>query len=215
MEDLHKARGEHYYAAIDVVKQENFENGKGKYGPDIAVGFGYSLYARDLMRIVAVADALNCSLDWLLGRADSMELVPYQDTEHQEEEVSYQGTQWRIGDPTENGHYILLVQYDVDAPTCLEEWEWDNDNGWQDDFHQLDEDIVEILGWIPRPKLPAIVHTYRSASGINNDCFTGISPSGHCGAAAYCNNEHTCCLQCDDISCNGRCDWIDDAAEVI
>lgn len=88
MEDLHKARGEHYYAAIDVVKQENFENGKGKYGPGCLVGFGYALYAEDLMRIVAVADTLNCSLDWLLGRTDSMELVPYQDAEiHSDSEV--------------------------------------------------------------------------------------------------------------------------------
>ena len=88
MEDLHKARGEHYYAAIDVVKQENLENGKGKYGPDITVGFGYSLYARDLMRIVAVADTLNCSLDWLLGRTDCMDVVPYLDTEiHSDSEV--------------------------------------------------------------------------------------------------------------------------------
>lgn len=131
MEDLHKARGEHYYAAIDVVKQENFENGKGKYGPGCLVGFGYALYAEDLMRIVAVADTLNCSLDWLLGRTDAMELVPYQGT------------------------------------PC------------------------------------------------NNSCCTGISPSGHCGAAAYCDRKCTCCLQCDDTSCNSRCGWIDDAAEVI
>ena len=131
MEDLHKARGEHYYAAIDVVKQENLENGKGKYGLGTNIGFGYNLYTEDMMKIVAVADALNCSLDWLLGRTDAMELVPYQGT------------------------------------PC------------------------------------------------NNSCCTGISPSGHCGAAAYCNRECTCCLQCDDTSCNSRCGWIDDAAEVI
>lgn len=141
METLHKARGEHYYAAIDVVNQENLENGKGKYGPDMNVGFGYNIFCRDLMKIVAVADVLECSVDYLLGRAESP--VPYQDTRPKAKSVPYLDT------------------------------------------------------------------------AVNASCRTGISPSGYCGSAAFCNNEHTCCLNCDDTSCNGRCGWIDDAAEVM
>ena len=141
METLHKARGEHYYAAIDVVKQENLENGKGKYGPDMNVGFGYNIFCRDLMKIVAVADALQCSVDYLLGRAEEP-LVLF-GVKSETEEVSYWGT------------------------------------------------------------------------ALNASCKTGISPSGYCGSAAFCNKEHTCCLNCDDTSCNGRCGWIDDAAEVM
>ena len=144
MEDLHKARGEHYYAAIDVVKQENLENGKGKYGLGTNIGFGYNLYTEDMMKIVAVADALNCSLDWLLGRTDDREShLSFREPECPFEDVSNLGT------------------------------------------------------------------------SFNNSCITGISPSGHCGAAAYCDRDCSCCLQCDDISCNSRCGWIDDAAEVI
>lgn len=141
METLHKARGEHYYAAIDVVKQENLENGKGKYGPDINVGFGYNIFCRDLMKIVAVADALQCSVDYLLGRTEDPRVLLGHRV--QTEEVPYQGT------------------------------------------------------------------------ALNASCKTGISPSGYCGSAAFCNKEHTCCLNCDDTSCNGRCGWIDDAAEVM
>lgn len=141
METLHKARGEHYYAAIDVVKQENLENGKGKYGPDMNVGFGYNIFCRDLMKIVAVADTLQCSVDYLLGRTEDPRVLLGHRV--QTEEVPYQGT------------------------------------------------------------------------AVNASCKTGISPSGYCGSAAFCNKEHTCCLNCDDTSCNGRCGWIDDAAEVM
>ena len=222
MEDLHKARGEHYYAAIDVVKQENLENGKGKYGPDITVGFGYSLYARDLMRIVAVADVLNCSLDWLLGRTEDREShlsfrepecpfedgVPYQDTKPQEE-VSYQGTTWHTGCPDDPGDYLLMLKFQ-DSIT-YEMWHWKNES-WADMFNCDYNEYTDgtIIGWIPAPELPQ-----KTPSSLNDFCCTGISPSGHCGAAAYCDSGRTCCLQCNDISCNGRCGWIDDASEVI
>ena len=38
-------------------------------------------------------------------------------------------------------------------------------------------------------------------------CITGQSKSGFCGAAAYCNEEYNCCVQCPN-NCNGRCGWI-------
>ena len=208
MEVLSKARGDSYYIkTCDDDKQTRMESGEGDYSPNSTLSFGYNLRACDVMHIVAVADALQCSVDYLLGRTEDREShlsVPVQ-----EAPVSYPGTQWKIGDPTEEGRYILLVRYDVDAPTCLEEWEWDNDHGWQDESQLLDEDLVEVLGWIPWPKLPAAVHSPESSS-----CKTGISPSGYCGSAAFCGKSHTCCLQCDE-DCNGRCGWIDDAAEVI
>lgn len=39
-------------------------------------------------------------------------------------------------------------------------------------------------------------------------CITGKSKSGICGAAAYCNTEYKCCVQCTD-DCNGRCGWLE------
>ena len=158
--DLVFARGESFYHEFcDDPKQQKMESGEGYYSPNSTVSFGYNLRACDVMHIVAVADALKCSVDYLLGRTEDREShlsVPVQ-----ENPVSYSGAQWKIGDPTEDGRYILLVRYDVDAPACLEEWEWDNDHGWQDESQLLDEDLVEVLGWIPWPKLPASVHSSR------------------------------------------------------
>ena len=151
MEDLHKARGEHYYAAIDVVKQENLENGKGKYGPDISVGFGYSIFCRDLMKIAAVADVLHCSVDYLLGRTESP--VSYLGTELQKQEVSYQDTTWQTGEPKEAGTYILLLGFDSSTHRTVEQWDWDERTGWHDDSILLDvEDGCYVMGWIPTPK---------------------------------------------------------------
>ncbi len=43
-------------------------------------------------------------------------------------------------------------------------------------------------------------------------CITGKSGSGHCGAAAYCNEPVNCCAACDK-DCNGRCGWLDEAGD--
>lgn len=60
------------------------------------------------------------------------------------------------------------------------------------------------------PKAP----TGKTAPALNVSCITGMSPSGHCGAAACCANECTCCLQCSE-DCNMRCGFIDDVAEEV
>lgn len=44
---------------------------------------------------------------------------------------------------------------------------------------------------------------------INNECQTGLSPTGHCGAAYYCERDYSCCAACPDI-CNVRCGWMGD-----
>lgn len=43
-------------------------------------------------------------------------------------------------------------------------------------------------------------------------CITGKSKSGICGAAAYCNTEYKCCVQCTD-DCNGRCGWLEERCQ--
>lgn len=43
---------------------------------------------------------------------------------------------------------------------------------------------------------------------MNERCITGLSLSGQCGAAAYCNNGYSCCAKCPE-DCNIRCGWLD------
>lgn len=49
----------------------------------------------------------------------------------------------------------------------------------------------------------------ESKSHLNGKCITGKSPSGHCGAAAYCSEPYDCCAACPD-PCNLRCGWLDE-----
>lgn len=41
----------------------------------------------------------------------------------------------------------------------------------------------------------------------NGKCVTGLSPTGHCGAAAYCAEPHECCAACAQ-NCNIRCGFL-------
>ena len=40
------------------------------------------------------------------------------------------------------------------------------------------------------------------------ECIKGKSPSGTCGAAAYCDKGLKCCSECPE-PCNSRCGWLD------
>lgn len=46
-----------------------------------------------------------------------------------------------------------------------------------------------------------------SESPLNHTCCTGFSPSGHCGAAHYCDKPYSCCSQCNE-DCNLRCGFL-------
>lgn len=58
--------------------------------------------------------------------------------------------------------------------------------------------VTEEAGEFPDP---------GAESRGNGSCITGLSPSGHCGAARYCNQPHDCCQDCPE-DCNVRCGWI-------
>ena len=209
VEQIVSARGESCYeAAYDDPKQEKQENGEGLYGPNEKVSFGYGISAADMMKVVAVADLLHCSVDYLLGRTDRMELVPDSDAKPEAKEtVSNLGTAWNVGSPEESGDYLLILRDPYDSVLNYEHWSW-NGAVWEHagghGRHYPDID-GEILGWMPLPKAPE----ENLEAPLNDSCITGMSPSGHCGAAACCDSDHTCCLQCDE-PCNSRCGWVDD-----
>lgn len=78
-------------------------------------------------------------------------------------------------------------------------------------------ELAEALGCSIDWLLTGKEHVPGSGTGQNPDtplnsyCITGLSPCGHCGAAAYCANGVECCSQCDD-PCNSKCGWLPEAA---
>ena len=47
---------------------------------------------------------------------------------------------------------------------------------------------------------------------LNQECKTGYSPSGHCGAAFCCEEPYQCCAACPQ-DCNMRCGWMPEKKE--
>ena len=94
VEAFTKARGVFYSAAVDNPKQLTMESGEGKYSPNTYLPLGISLRAADLMQVVEVADTLQCSVDYLLGRTDRMEVVSDADTIEKVTNVPETDTIW-------------------------------------------------------------------------------------------------------------------------
>ena len=206
VEAIMKARGENFYnESYDDPKQQKMENGEGCYTPHSLVSMGYEVTAANLMRVVAVADALHCSVDYLLGRTERMELVT---NPKSEENVSDSGIGWKVGTPSSLGEYIVLVKFSKISRLTHQKMTW-NGSGWEVRGEQFEFDDAQITYWIPMPQV-----LEEPKPTTNESCITGMSPSGHCAAAACCANEYTCCLQCPE-QCNIRCGWIDDIAEEI
>ena len=100
VQQLYKAQKKFYSASIDDPKQRTMETGNGKYAPNTYLPFGYSMEAASVMKIRDVADALGCSVDYLLGRTDRMEVASNLDTG------------WHTGEPETPGSYLLHLHCD-------------------------------------------------------------------------------------------------------
>ena len=151
MEALSKARGDSFYSkSYDDDKQTRMESGRGDYSPYSTVSFGNGIHAQDMMHVVAVADALKCSVDYLLGRTEDREShlsMPVQETT-----VSYSGATWSIGNPPKIGKYLVRISFGKYFDDKYEMLMW-NGCEWHDgsQIHEPEYD-GDILGWIPMPK---------------------------------------------------------------
>ena len=182
VQDLYKAQ-KVLYAESDDAKQAAMERGTAKISAMTTLPFGYTFRESDARKLIAVADLLHCSIDYLLGR---------------EEAVSHSDT-WRTGNPDTPGDYIAMLNFGhAPKPYILN---WDGER-WIYCAMDVQKSGGVVLNWIAKPEDPA------EKLPLNDGCITSLSPSGHCGAAYYCENPYDCCLQCDD-PCNSQCGWPD------
>lgn len=118
VETLTKARGVFYSASIDIPKQLSMESGDGKYSPNTYLPLGTSVRACDLMQVVAVADALQCSVDYLLGRTEEMGVVSAPNTIPRTEKESAADTIWHpISKEPPVGEVLVWIDKDGYADT--------------------------------------------------------------------------------------------------
>lgn len=182
-----------YVIAKDVERLPKLEAGTVSLNDRLPGG----LWPAEARRLAAVANLLGCSIDYLLGRTDTPEVVPNLgttgDAGAEAQNVPNLGTGWRTGDPEEPGTYAVIGEDPGNPTQMLERWDWDGKQ-WTVYGEPAKNYGFLVQCWIP---LPPKVGT----------CITGMSGSGRCGAAAYCAEPVECCLQCDK-DCNGRCGWI-------
>lgn len=75
VEKLFKAQKRFYSHSTDNKRQQDYERGIGTFSDNTDLPFGCSVRASLLIAIRDVADALGCSVDYLMGRTDRMEVV--------------------------------------------------------------------------------------------------------------------------------------------
>lgn len=129
---LYEAQRKMYSAAIDDSKQKSLENGTAKIGLDCYLPFGYSFSEGNGSALCRVADLLDVSTDYLLGRSKAFHPVG-----------------WQTGTPQYPGKYVVRVKFDPDAPVATEDMSWDDK--WFMYGKPIDESI-EVMCWIAMPE---------------------------------------------------------------
>ena len=273
-----------YYVAADDKKMEDMEGLWAKFSPETTLPYGYSFRLSDARKLIAVADLLGCSLDYLFCRTDVREVAQ----ETQVDKVSESGTDgaaveiihgawypvsveppmdaeiimvdeygcvsddkylgagtlkdatimewneavlwsflpekatatelpefpidkkleagagWQTGQPESSGDYAAMVRYPGGAKPVLRHLTWNGTVWILHGITNTKEVGVEVLFWSLLPT------TFDSTpSALNNICKTGMSPTGHCGAATCCSEPVDCCLNCGE-DCNSKCGYLED-----
>jgi ParB family chromosome partitioning protein len=181
--DSYAAAGASCCVSAEQAHREK-EDGIFDFSSYTSVPYGVSYYLPYIKVLISLADFWGCSVDFLLGRTD---------------DPSTPAAAWNTGDPVSIGKYVALVRCGGSANLHPYKLDWDG-NEWFYRGHSLVETGVNVICWIGMPEDAQS----SDHSPLNNSCKTGMSPSGHCGAAAYCGEPVDCCMNCDK-DCNSRC----------
>jgi len=274
---------EMYYVASDDKKMEDREGLWTEINPNTTLPYGYSFYLSNARKLIAIADLLGCSLDYLFCRTDVREVaqegagekvselgtgntvvpipgawypasveppidaeiimidvygsvsddkylgagtlkdgtimewgeavlwsfLPEKSTatelpEAPNDNALAAGAGWQTGQPELSGDYAAMVCYPDGVKPVLRQLTWNGSVWILHGITNTKEVGVEVLFWSPLPTTSG-----STPSALNNSCKTGMSPTGHCGAAACCSESVDCCLNCSE-DCNSRCGYLED-----
>ena len=206
-----------YDCKSEIDALSDLESGKVQLTKRLPGG----IWPDEAFRLIATADLLGCSIDYLLGRTD---VKGVSEAPAAESEKCVKVDTWHTGEPPEPGTYIGLIRYTATGILVPDEVERE-DGQWLLCGLPIDDVDFTLVCWteypelpksplncaVPVPDVPAAdpenVSTLTPDSAYEDSCITGMSGSGRCGAAHYCSEPHDCCLQCDK-DCSARCGWI-------
>lgn len=136
VQEFYEAQQKYYTAAMDDARQKSMENGTAKIDVNTGLPFGCSFPASYGQRLCRVADTLNCSIDYLLGRSEDLRPAGG----------------WQQGNPRNLGQYAVMIRWSKGSKITVEKMEWDGEH-----WRQFDADIEifedsEIFGWMELPE---------------------------------------------------------------
>lgn len=129
------------YFPLDDEKVMKLECGEAKVTPDTWLPYWVKRY--DIEKLLAVANLLGCSLDYLLCRTDVKEMAA--------EAVPELGTGWQSGTPAAYGTYAAYVKVAGAANPMLRELLWTGDE-WLMFGQRISEDVT-VQCWAERPEI--------------------------------------------------------------
>lgn len=125
---------------LDEQKVMELECGEYKITP--ATPLPYRIDLAEVSRLIALADYLGCSVDYLLCRTD---------VQNGEKAESYSGTGWKTGTPDVGGTYAAYVEVSGAGKRMLRELKWDGFL-WYLFGAPIAED-VKVCCWVERPEV--------------------------------------------------------------
>lgn len=133
-----------YLYAAHVEKLPLLEQGQKIQLTDRMPG---GIWPDDAQKLIAVADLLGCSIDYLLGRTDCKEV------NRGATECVKIDTGWRTGHPDKPGRYCILTVIEdcSDYQPVLDKAEWTGD-GWTAYGSRLEDVGMSAAFWIPFPE---------------------------------------------------------------
>lgn len=214
-DDCKKAMGI-YSLPYDAAKMMQLECGEAAVTTQTDLPYGYTCHLPEIKKYIAIADLLDCSIDYLFCRTDVREMaqegsmVSDSDTDTASDEKGTAQTAppvagWQSGTPEESGTYAAYVRIEGVSQSMLRELYWNGE--WWSLHNERIPDDVQVACWVAKPD-PIHKTPEKTESAGNGSCITGCSPTGHCGAAAYCSEDYTCCFQCPE-DCSIRCGFLD------
>lgn len=150
IEKLFKAQKRFYNSGVDDKRQQDYERGKGTFTDNTDLPFGYSVRASLLITIRDVADALGCSVDYLLGRTDDLnpKLVSASNSDTEEKEPMFIPGAW----------YAASVEPPVGEKLILMDSGGYVDTGKYKGCGEYDMDYGDpVVLWTPMPEERDIV----------------------------------------------------------
>ena len=128
----------------NVNRMAEIEGGKAVSLQDRMPG---GIWANEAKNLIATADLLGCSIDYLLGRTDRKEV------NRGEPECVNIDTGWRTGSPDKPGRYCILAAIDdyPDDPPVLDKAEWTGAD-WEAHGSSLADIGMTVAFWVPMPE---------------------------------------------------------------